>query len=68
MTHLDALELGLSNEKIRLASATCPNEIKLRKVWIAQTEREIASELEFLGLTPGDDNTSDADLLAKLGL
>lgn len=65
--HLNALELGLSNERVRLANAKTDQERALRQVWIAQTEREIQSELEFLGLTPvGLDDMSDADLLLAL--
>ena len=60
MNHLDALNLRLSNERIRLAAATSEGERELRKVWIAQLEKEVAGEIEFLG--------SDDDLLAELGL
>jgi hypothetical protein len=41
MDHLDALELRLSNERIRLASATSPQERELRAVWVKQIEKEI---------------------------
>lgn len=44
MTHLDALELRLSNERIRLAEAKTQQERKLRNVWIKQIEEEIAAE------------------------
>lgn len=51
MNHLDALELNLSNERARLAAATSPKEIAMRKVYLAQLEREVAGELAFLGKT-----------------
>lgn len=63
MNHLDALQLRLSNERCRLAAATSPKEIAQRKVWVAQIEKEIAGEIEFLG-----QEMSDAELLAELGI
>ena len=70
MTHLDHLEIRLMNETSRLNAATCPNEIKLRKVWVLGAEKEIAAEHKFLGTTPItlDDILSDDDLLAELGI
>lgn len=62
MTHLDALNLRLSNERIRIANAKSEGEIELRKVWIAQLEKEVAGEEKFA------DEISDEDLLAELGL
>jgi len=49
MTHLNALQLSLSNERNRLAKAKTQGERDLRKVWVAQIEKEIAHEIEFLG-------------------
>lgn len=46
--HLDVLQLRLSNERMRLAQAKTPDEWALRTVWIAQLEKEIAGEIEFL--------------------
>jgi hypothetical protein len=67
LTHLDALQLGLSNERARLAQATRPQEIALRTVWVAQYEREIADEYAFLGITPACDvNLSVDELFAEL--
>ena len=63
-THLDALELRLSNERIRLSEAKTKKEIKLRQVWIAQIEKEIQSEKDFIGID--DFNMSDDELLAEL--
>lgn len=69
MTHLDALNLRLSNERARLAAATEATERHLRAVWVAQVEREIAGELEFLGLeAPAAVEMSDEELLKELGL
>ena len=36
MTHLHALNLNLSNERIRLSNAKTNGEIQLRSIWIAQ--------------------------------
>ncbi len=57
--HLDALISRLTRERER--ARTDPSEI--RDVWIAQLEREIASEYQFLGIKP---NISDDDLLEAL--
>lgn len=43
-SHLNALQLRLSNERGYLARAKTENEKALRKVWIAQIEKEIAFE------------------------
>lgn len=59
MNHLDALNLRLSNERVRLANAKSEGERELRKVWIAQLEKEVAGEIQFIG--------TDDDLLAELG-
>lgn len=67
MTHLDALQLNLSNERNRLAAATCPKERELRAVWVAQLEKEIAGEKAFLGMTDTPPAPmSDDDLFAEL--
>ena len=70
MTHLDALNLRLSNERARLQSATNPRDLASRTVWVSQIEREIADELALLGMSAMDaaDNMTDAELLAELGL
>lgn len=62
MTHLDALNLRLSNERSRLAAAKSEGEIKMRQAWVAQLEKEIAGEAQFTA------EISDEDLLAELGL
>lgn len=60
MTHLDALELNLSHERARLAAAKSPKEIAMRKVYVAQLEKEVAGELAFLGKTaPALDMSAD---------
>lgn len=61
MTHLDALNLRLSNERVRLANAKTDAERALRTVWIAQIEKEIGAERAFVGA-----DISDDDLLAAL--
>lgn len=60
--HLTALSRRLGNEKAALAVAKGAQEIALRTVWIAQIEKEIASEYAFLGIEP----MSDDELLAEL--
>lgn len=67
-SHLDAIRIRLSHERSRLATARSDSERKLRASWVAGIERELKSELEFLGL-PSDSQTSDIDddaLLAEL--
>jgi hypothetical protein len=64
-THLDSLELRLSHERARLAMAKSQQEKDLRSVLVAQIEREIKLEREFLELVPIAD-MSDDDLLAEL--
>lgn len=68
-SHLDALQVGLSHERDRLAKAKKPGEIALRKVWVAQYENEIAAEYKFLGIKPltwEELMLSDDELLAEL--
>jgi hypothetical protein len=68
-THLNALELALSNERIRLANATTESEKKLRSVWITQMEKEIEGEKKFLNEQPTHDvdtDMTDAELLREL--
>lgn len=63
--HLDALQLRLSHERSYLAAANMQAERKMRKVWIAQIEREIAAEKAFIGyVEPAD--ISDDDLFNEL--
>ena len=65
MSHLSALELRLSNERVRLANAKTAKERELRRVWIAQIEKEIDREIEFIGKVAESDMTDD-ELLAAL--
>lgn len=60
-SHLDALNLNLSNERMRLANAKTFEEIELRKVWVTQLEKEVAAERKFLGLAD-EIEVSDSDL------
>lgn len=62
MSHLNALQFRLSNERIRLSQAKNKNEQELRKVWIRQLEKEIAGEKKFVGF----EEMSDDQLLAEL--
>lgn len=73
-SHYAALMTRLSNEKAYLAAATKQSEIELRTVWIAQIEKEIQGEVEFLSskginvyqTSSEVDNMSEDDLLAEL--
>ncbi len=69
LSHLDALNLRLSHERARLVASKTKSERQLRVVWVAGIEREIASEMAFLGISePVDDCTmTDEELLAALG-
>lgn len=69
LTHLNALELRLSNERIRLSQATSQAEIELRTVWVQQAEKEIQGELDFLaskGITVHKATIKDFDADALL--
>jgi len=67
VSHLNALELRLSHERGYMAQAKTEKEQALRKVWIAQIEKEIADEKKFLGLVDNEPcEISADDLLAAL--
>jgi len=62
MTHLNALQVALSNERSRLANAKTAGERELRAVWVSQLEKEIsAEEINFPACELSDD-----ELLAEL--
>lgn len=68
LTHLNALNLRLSHERVRLDASRTAGERASRQVWVAGIEREIAQERVFLGLgeavaTP---EMTDDELLAEL--
>ncbi len=65
MTHLSALNLRLSNERNYLAKAKTENEKALRKVWIAQIEKEIAFE-ESHTFSDTEVEMTDDELMAAL--
>lgn len=66
-THLNALQLRLSNERVRQQEAKTTAEKELRAVWIKQIENEIAKEYEFLGMSDGtSEHLSDEELLKQL--
>ncbi|MGO8241298.1 hypothetical protein ACC806_34740 [Rhizobium ruizarguesonis] len=68
-SHLVALLTRLSHERQYLAVAKHPDEIALRKVWIAQIEKEIAAEEKHLGIEAiAPDDMSDEELLRELDL
>ena len=67
MTHMNALLLGLSNERARLEEETTGQGRKLRTVWVKQIEKEIEGEREFLGLDKEKEfEGSDEELLSEL--
>lgn len=68
-SHLVAIHERLSREKARLSEAKTTKERELRAVWVKQDERELAAELEFLGMSSDASlsTLSDDDLLAELG-
>jgi hypothetical protein len=67
LSHLNALRLRLSHESVRLEQAKTQRERDLRAVWVAGIQREIESELLFLGIADDDGfNGSTDDLLAEL--
>lgn len=66
MSHLSALQVRLSNERNYLAKAKTRQERELRTVWIAQIEKEIAREYEFLGKQEVETDLTDDELLAAL--
>lgn len=61
-THINTLQLILSNERIRLAKSKTEGEKCLRAVWVSQLEKEVANESTFIG----SQDISDDDLLAAL--
>lgn len=63
-THLVALETRLSHEKARFAA----DGSEIRKVWIAQIEKEIANERKFLGMSTDEvlPEMTDDELMAEL--
>lgn len=63
--HLNALLLRLSNERARLANAKTESEKELRKVWIAQIEKEVANEEKLLGIDEIYAKVVDEDELLK---
>lgn len=66
MSHLSTLELSLSHERARLSAATSAKEMELRKVYVAQIEKEIAGEKKFLGIVETEVAMSDDDLFNEL--
>jgi hypothetical protein len=65
LSHLHALELNLSHERVRLFAAKSDGERKLRAVWVRALEKEIEAEYKFLGIEPEVLSDEDlADLLA----
>lgn len=62
MSHLNALQLRLSNERMRLQDAKSSGERELRAVWVKQLEKEIQGEIEFTNTK----EISDDELLTEL--
>ena len=66
MTHLEALTFRRFNEAARLRLAKTDAERALRKVWLAQIDKEIAQEIVFLGKADDLPAMTDDELLAEL--
>ena len=67
IAHLSALQTRISHERVYLAKAKTPQERDIRKVWVAQIEREIEKEKTFLGIEESADVTmTDDELLSEL--
>lgn len=64
--HLASLQLRLSSERARLAAATRPGEIELRRVWVAQIEKEIERERAYVMPEARNIEMSDDELLEQL--
>lgn len=62
MEHMIALQTRLAHEVERFAT----DRSEIRKVWIAQIEKEITAEKKFLGLDSVECDMSDDELLAEL--
>jgi len=65
-THLNALHLRLSHERGYLAAAKSAKEREMRRVWIAQIEKEIAGEQRFLGIESTPVEMTDDELIKEL--
>lgn len=68
MEHLNALQVRLSHERGYLAAAKSKKEREIRKVWIAQIEKEIAHEMNLIGGNVELPEMSDDELMAALGI
>ena len=71
MTHLNSIIIRLENEKTRLSMAKKEQEILSRTHIVKMVEKELESELKFLGMAelPNEINEMSADeLLAALGM
>ncbi len=66
-SHLSALQVRLFNERTRLFVARTEGEREMRRVFVAQVEKEIAGEVARLG-AEGDalPDMTDDELLAAL--
>ena len=60
MDHLNALNIRLAHERERLALAKTEGERTTRRVWVDGIQREIAAELDHLGLPPAQKTEDDA--------
>lgn len=62
MSHLNSLNLLLSNERMMLSNAKSDSEKSLRSIWVKQLEKEVSCEEKFIS----DGLLSDDELLAEL--
>lgn len=66
LSHLTALEAGLSHERARLDTAKSAGERAHRQVWVRQYEKQIADEKARCGVADVTCDLSDDELLAEL--
>jgi hypothetical protein len=66
LDHLDAIRSRLSRERERLAAAKTDAERRMREVWVAGCEKELAAEYQFLGIEPVATTELTNDQLAAM--
>lgn len=64
--HLCVLHELLCREKERLSLAKSDSAIEIRSALVSQLEREVAREMEFLGLNAELTDIDDDELLSEL--
>ena len=65
MTHLDTLEMMLSNERTRMMNSKTDGELALRKQWVRQIQTQVNDEKQRQGFNSFDQMT-DEELMKAL--